>query len=349
MQFGLWVEPEMVNPDSRLYRAHPDWVYQFPGRFGTEARNQFVLDLSRDDVVQYIQSTLDNLLKTYDISYLKWDMNRPLSEPGSTALPLTQQKEVWVRHVQGVYRILAFLRKHHPHVSIETCSGGGGRVDLGVLQYTDQFWPSDNTDAYDRLRIQEGVSYIYPACAMRAWVTDSPQFVNRRAVPLTYRFHVAMMGALGIGSNISEWGPDERAEAKQLIALYKDIRHVVAFGDQYRIWSATFGSNVTDRGHRPGDWSATQFVAQDQSEAILFLAGRGAQYADLTPVFHIEGLNPETLYTVELLSIHTASPQDIGLQRYTGPRSGTAWREMGLQLWLQGDYPSAIVKFRAVQ
>lgn len=347
MKFGIWVEPEMVNRDSNLYRQHPEWVYQFPNRTSTEARNQLVLDLSRDDVVQYIQTKLEELLGNNDIAYLKWDMNRPFSEPGSTGLSLQQQQEIWVRHVQGVYRILQFIRERFPHVSVETCSGGGGRVDLGVLRYTNQFWASDNTDAYDRLRIQEGVSYVYPSCAMRAWVTDSPQFVNQRVVPLRYRFHVAMMGALGVGSNIEEWSSDEKVEARELISMYKGIRDLVASGDQYRLGSATFGMGATDRGGRPGDWSATHFVSQDKMESVLFIAGRGTQYADMTPVFHVEGLKPEKLYRLRALDVNSASPSRVGLERYGDVKSGAAWRELGIQLWLQGDYPSAVIQFEA--
>src|SRR5580704_2136802 len=209
MDFGLWVEPEMVNPDSDLYREHPDWVLNFPGRPRTEGRHQLVLNLAREDVRAYAYGFLDKLLTENDIAFLKWDYNRNWSEPGWSAVPLDEQKEVYVKYVQNLYGILAELGAKHPNVEIESCSGGGARVDLGIMHLTDEVWPSDNTDPFDRLSIQDGFSYAYPPGLMMAWVTDSPNWMNNRSTSLEYRFLSSMQGSLGIGANLNKWTPED--------------------------------------------------------------------------------------------------------------------------------------------
>ena len=257
MDFGLWVEPEMVNPDSDLYRAHPDWVMNFPGRPRSELRNQLVLNLARDDVREYIFGVLDKLATEYNIRYFKWDMNRTFSEPGWPEMPPEEQKELWVKYVWNLYAILDRLRAAHPNLEIESCSGGGGRVDLGIMRYTDVFWTSDNTEAFDRLRIQEGFSQAYTAKYMSAWVTDVPN-VNHRSTSLEYRFLVAMQGALGIGANLNKWSEEDAALATKMVALYKDIRNTVQFGDLYRLLSP-----------RQSDTTANEYVAKDGSKPLF--------------------------------------------------------------------------------
>ena len=157
MEFGLWVEPEMVNADSDLYRSHPDWVMNFPGRPRSELRNQMVLNLARDEVRDYIFSVLDKLASEYNIRYFKWDMNRSYASRAGPELPPASEREIWVKYVRNYYDILDRLRARHPQLAIESCSGGGGRIDLGVLQRVDEVWTSDNTEALDRLHIQEGL------------------------------------------------------------------------------------------------------------------------------------------------------------------------------------------------
>ena len=236
MDFGLWVEPEMVNPDSDLYRAHPDWVMNFPGRPRSELRNQLVLNLARDDVKQYISGFLDKLASEYNIRYFKWDMNRTFSEPGWPEMPPAEQQELWVKYVHNLYDIIDQLRAKHPNLDIESCSGGGGRIDLGILKRVDEVWVSDNTEAFDRLRIQEGFSQAYAPKFMSAWVTDVPN-TNGRSTPLQYRFLVAMQGALGIGANLNKWTDADSDLATNMIALYKRIRNTVQYGALYRILS----------------------------------------------------------------------------------------------------------------
>ena len=224
MDFGIWVEPEMVNPDSDLYRKHPEWAMNFPGRPRTESRNQLVLNLARDDVKQYVFGFLDKLVSENDIAFLKWDYNRNWSEPGWDAVPLDQQKEIYVRYIQNLYAILAELRRKHPGLEIESCSGGGGRVDLGILRYTDEVWPSDNTDALDRLTIQNGFTYAYAPGLMMAWVTDVPNFLDRRVIPLEFRFLVAMQGSLGIGGDLNKWTPEMMTTSARMVDFYKRVR-----------------------------------------------------------------------------------------------------------------------------
>ena len=205
MRFGLWVEPEMVNPDSDLYRSHPDWVYHFAGRTRSQYRNQLVLNLARPDVAEWVFATLDRLLSENHIEFVKWDMNRPFSEPGWPAQAGRDPERIWTDHVRSLYTVIDRLRAAHPGVDFESCSGGGGRVDLGILRRVEQVWPSDNTDAWDRVTIQEGFTQVYPPQVMSAWVTDSPNFLTGRELPLSFRFHVAMAGALGVGGDLLRW------------------------------------------------------------------------------------------------------------------------------------------------
>ena len=227
MDFGLWVEPEMVNPDSDLYRQHPDWVLNFPGRPRSEERNQLVLNLARTDVRDYVLGFLDKLLNENDIAFLKWDYNRNWSEPGWDQLPAAEQKEVYVAFTRNLYWVLGELKKRHPKVEIESCSGGGGRVDLGILQYTDEVWPSDNTDPFDRLTQQDGFTYAYTPQVMMAWVTDSPHWLNKRSTSLSYRMLSSMQGSLGIGANITKWNDEEMASVKRLIAAYHQVQPTI--------------------------------------------------------------------------------------------------------------------------
>lgn len=212
MQFGIWVEPEMVNPDSELYRAHPEWAQLQPGRKRTELRNQLVLNLAREDVQEYLWERLDALLSSAPIDYVKWDFNRCFTDAGWPGEPYPQK--LWVEHVHAFYALLDRLRAAHPGVAFESCSGGGGRIDLGVMARTDQVWTSDNTDPLDRLAIQHGFSQIHPARTMAAWVTDSPNNqLNGRVSSLRFRFVSAMAGVLGVGGDLTEWTEEELAEA----------------------------------------------------------------------------------------------------------------------------------------
>lgn len=236
MRFGIWVEPEMVNPDSELYGAHPDWVLHQPFRRRTELRNQLVLNFARPEVAAWAHTWLDRLVTGNGIDFLKWDMNRAFTEAGWPGAD--DPDRLWIDHVRAVYSIMDRLRADHPGLAIESCSGGGGRADLGILARTDQVWTSDNTDPVDRLAIQHGFTQLYPARVMSAWVTDNPAHFTGRSTPLRFRFHVAMAGVLGIGGNLSTWSPAELTEAADLIAEYREIRPTVQLGDLYRLSTA---------------------------------------------------------------------------------------------------------------
>jgi alpha-galactosidase len=326
MDFGLWVEPEMVNPDSDLYRKHPDWVLNFPGRPRTEQRTQLVLNLARPDVRAYVLGFLDKLLNENDIAFLKWDYNRNWSEPGWDQLPANEQKKVYVEFTRNLYGILAELRQRHPKIEIESCSGGGGRVDLGILRYTDEVWPSDNTDPFDRLTQQDGFSYAYPTQVMLAWVTDSPHWLNKRATSLQYRMLSSMQGSLGIGANIAKWNDEETATAKRLIAAYHQVQPTIVQGDLYRLISPRNNS----------EFSATQTVNPAKTQSVVFAFIHSTQKGRTFPTLKLEGLDPAAVYVLSSIE---------GKARAGSPTvaSGAWWMNQGLDLDpdFRGDFQAA--------
>jgi alpha-galactosidase len=323
MDFGLWVEPEMVNADSDLYRQHPDWVIRFPDRPRSELRNQMVLNLARADVKEYIFGVLDKLAGEYNIRYFKWDMNRAVSEPGWPELAATEQRKLWVDYVRNLYEIIDRLRAKHAKLEIESCSGGGGRVDLGILQRVDEVWPSDNTEAFDRLRIQEGFSQAYTAKIMSAWVTDVPN-MNGRSTPLIFRFLTAMQGALGIGANLNRWTQQDSDVATRMIALYKRIRATVQTGDLYRLSSP-----------RTNDVTANQYVSADGKQSVVFAFRHSQEYNTAAPVIYPRGLDERALYRVEAV--------DGKLLDRQPQLSGAYLMRAGINVNLRGDFDSTAV------
>lgn len=284
MRFGIWVEPEMVNPDSDLYREHPDWVLHIPGRVRSELRNQLVLNFARDDVADWAYRWLTRLVGDHAVDFLKWDMNRAFSEAGwPGAAP--DGDRLWSAYVTHLYGVLDRLRADHPGLRIETCSGGGGRVDLGILARTDQAWASDNTDAVDRLVIQHGFGQVYPARAMSAWVTDVPNQVTGRTVPLRFRFHSAMAGLLGIGGDLTHWSEEELAEGAELVAEYKKVRHLVQHGALYRLSEPL--------GDRP---TVVQYVAEDAAELLVLAWQRGPRHGSPRLPVRLPALTPGARY-----------------------------------------------------
>jgi len=331
MDFGLWVEPEMVNVNSDLYRAHPDWVMNFPGRPRTEGRNQLVLNLARTEVRDHILTLLDRLVSENDIAFLKWDYNRNWTEAGWPEVAPEDQQRLQVQYVRNLYHILAELRRRHPGLEIEGCSGGGGRIDLGIMGLTDQSWTSDNTDPYDRLTIQDGFTQAYAPSVMMAWVTDSPNWANGRETSLDYRFLSAMQGSLGIGANLDHWTEQDFATARQWIAAYKGIRGTVQRGDLYRI-----APPVPDVAT-----SATLYVSPDKGQAVLFQMLRGSMFRDNMAALPLQGLDPARRYHVRMLDgspLPEAMPQDA---------SGAYWMGQGVRLKLKGDYKGAALLFEA--
>jgi len=320
MDFGLWVEPEMVNPDSDLYRTHPDWVLNFPGRPRSEERNQLVVNLARPDVRAHVFEVLDKLLSTYNISFLKWDYNRNWSEPGWPAVAPEDEKKVYVAYVQNLYGILRELRAKHPGVEIESCSGGGARVDLGILALTDEAWPSDNTNAFDRLSIQDGFSYAYAPGLMMSWVTDS-----HKSTSLEYRFLSAMQGSLGIGANLKNWSPIDLETARKMVAQYKQVRTTVQNGALYRLISPRNGS----------EFSVTESVSLDRQQAVVFAFLHSSPMSYSTyPRIYPRGLDEKAIYRVTSL--------DGELDPETpGSASGAYWMQAGIDVNLSADFQAA--------
>ncbi|MFD5016061.1 alpha-galactosidase [Streptomyces chartreusis] len=228
LDFGLWVEPESVSPGSRLHAEHPDWIYRVDGRPARLVRNQLLLDLGRTDVQDFVIGTLDQLLGSYAIGYLKWDMNRPPTERGR---PGAGHVDLDAEHVAGYLRVLDHLRTAHPDVTVEGCAGGGARIDHMTLARTDVVWPSDNTAPLDRLSVQHGFLHAHAPHVMSSWVTDAPGVFDPRPRSLAFRFVNAMCGVLGIGADLRTWTPEERAEAARWIARYKEVRDVLHHGE----------------------------------------------------------------------------------------------------------------------
>lgn len=287
MRFGVWIEPEMVNPDSDLYRAHPDWVYRAGDRPLLTNRHQYVLDLGRPDVEAWAAETLRTVLGSADIRYLKWDMNRSITDGGR---PGDRHGREWsVQHTLAYYRLLQLIRDEFPHVTVEACSGGGGRVDNRVLGLADVVWVSDETGPRDRLRIQHGYLAAYPAHTMLSIVTHHPGLRTPDRVSLAYRFAMGMTGVLGIGTDLLAWGDDELAEAAHWVARYGEIRDVVLRG---RV--ATHGD--------PDDHRYTVEFAGPDGRVVLFVfsheAERDGIRTGLTPRVYPRLLADDRLYRV---------------------------------------------------
>lgn len=259
--FGLWLEPEMVSPDSDLYRAHPDWCIHVPERIRTECRHQLTLDLSRKDVCDYIVETVNDILHKAGISYVKWDMNRHMSELGSAGLPADRQKEMPHRYMLGLYDVMERIVTANPEVLFESCSGGGGRFDPGMLYYMPQIWTSDDTDAVERLYIQYGTSLAYPISAMGSHVSAAPNHQANRVTSLKMRGDVAMSGNFGYELDLMKFTEEEREEVKRQVKQYKELRTFIQHGDMYRLKSP-FGAN----GGKAANDTAWQFISEDGND-----------------------------------------------------------------------------------
>lgn len=312
MMFGIWIEPEMVNPPTQLLKDHPDWIYHFENRMNDTSRNQMVLNVTLPEVQEFIFNMIDDLLANYEIDYIKWDANRPISQTGIS-------RDMWYRHIEAVYDIARRVKEKYPNLLLEACASGGGRVDYGMLDSFDDFWTSDNTDAYDRLTIQRTYSYVYPIKAMRAWVTDAN---NRSTIPLTFKFHSAMMGTLGMGCNILKFTEEEMELSRQLIEEYKEIRHIIQDGDFYRL------NPITSNNYQVYEYA-------NEDEAVLFVFLPQTQISRLGACIKIRGLDADARYEFNL-------SDDLII------KSGSYLMNHGIQVKLSGDYASTIIKFKKI-
>lgn len=257
MKFGLWFEPEMVNKDSNLYRSHPDWIIHTPNRKASHSRHQYVLDFSRKEVVQYIYDAMSKVLRESNISYVKWDMNRYITECYSVAQNEKNQGRVMHEYILGVYSLYEKLTTEFPHILFESCSSGGARFDPGLLYYAPQGWTSDNTDAVERMKIQYGTSYVYPLSCMGAHVSEVPNQQVLRTTPIETRGNVAYFGAFGYELDLNELSPEEKDIVRKQVAFMKENRELLQKGTFYRLLSP-FKDDVT----------AWMVVSEDKKEAL---------------------------------------------------------------------------------
>ncbi|MGN0647381.1 MAG: alpha-galactosidase [Oscillospiraceae bacterium] len=297
MRFGLWFEPEMVSPDSDLYRAHPDWAIQIPNRPMTLCRAQYVLDMSREEVRDAIWAQMKQILDNHPISYIKWDMNRQLTELGSAVLPATRQKELWHRYVLGVYDLMERLVTEYPDLLLENCSGGGARFDPGMLYYSPQIWSSDDTDARERLRIQYGASLFMPPSAMGAHVSVCPNHATGRNTPFDTRANVAMNGTFGYELDVTKLSDEDKAAIPEQIHRYHRYSHLVRNGLQYRLGDPFGGSACAAQMHN--DWDAWIYVAEDGSEALFTFVQITAEANLRSRKIALAGLQPDAQYQFE--------------------------------------------------
>ena len=314
--FGLWIEPEMVCANTALYAAHPDWVLSIPGRAPATGRSQLVLDMGRPGVVDYLYDLFHRLLAEHDIAYIKWDMNRNLTDVYSRALPPERQGEAAYRYMLGLYSLLDRLTRDFPQVLFEGCAGGGGRFDAGMLYYCPQIWCSDDTDAIHRIKIQYGTSFGYPPCAMGSHISASPNHQTGRSTLLSTRAVVAMAGTFGYELDLQKLTADEKEMVKAQIVRYKQLQPLLLEGRCERLTDA-----VTDTC-----FTAWQFTAPDRSRAAVSVVVIDPQ-ANPWPIhIRLRGLDPQALY-------HESLTERV----YTG----AALCHAGLTLpIMQGDYPA---------
>lgn len=288
MKFGLWFEPEMVNKDSDLYRAHPDWILHAPQRASCHGRNQYVLDFSRKEVVDCIYDMMYKILSESKISYIKWDMNRSITECYSVALPADRQGEVFHRYILGVYDLYDRLTTAFPQILFESCASGGGRFDPGMLYYAPQGWISDDTDAAERVRIQYGTSMCYPISSMGSHVSVVPNHQLNRITSLHTRANVAYFGTFGYELDLNKLTDEEIAEVKAQIIFMKEYRELIQFGNFYRLKSPFDGNETV--------WMT---VSEDKRKALVFwYRERNVVNAEFTRV-RLQGLDPDLIYKNE--------------------------------------------------
>jgi alpha-galactosidase len=287
LKFGLWFEPEMVNKDSDLYRAHPDWILATPGRSSSPSRNQYVLDFSRIEVVDYIFSLMEKVLSDAKISYVKWDMNRYITECYSQATNSAGQGKVFHEYILGVYNLYERLITKFPYVLFESCSSGGARFDPGMLYYAPQAWTSDNTDAIERLKIQYGTSFVYPISCIGAHVSSVPNQQVRRITPIETRANVAFFGTFGYELDLRLLVDEEKEKIREQVQHYKAHRELISKGNFYRI-SSPFEENITS-------WI---IVSEDKSEAIAAYFKLLNVANDCFKRFRLKGLNCNKQYMI---------------------------------------------------
>ena len=317
LMFGLWFEPEMISPDSDLYRAHPDYCLHVDGRERTLARNQLILDLSREDVQDYVIKAVSDILSDSQIDYVKWDMNRNMTEAFSALREPAGQMETQHRYMLGLYRVLEEITERFPNILFEACSGGGGRFDPGMLYYMPQVWTSDNSDGISRLKIQYGTSFVYPVCTMGAHVSAVPNHQTGRVTGMQLRGDVAMAGNFGFELDLAKLSPEEIETAAELVRQVKNVRPLTQNGTFYRLISP-FES----------EYAAWQFVSENKDEALLCVYHM-LSTPNMPPIrIRMTGLDTDGIYESDF-----------------GTYSGDQLTKIGLWVSLPTDFSSSVNHF----
>jgi alpha-galactosidase len=350
MEFGIWVEPEMVNRDSDLFRAHPGWIMNFPGKESSEWRNQLILNFAREDVREWAWTWLDDLLGGHNIKYLKWDMNRYFSEPGWPEKPIDEQREIWVRYARNVLELYRRIQEKYPRVILENCSSGGARIDLAMAGVSDMVNPSDNADPLDNLKIFEGYTQVFLPKTSGRGIGVVPNGINGRVTPMKYRAYMGMLGTFILGDNLFNYTEAEMTEAAGYIKTYKEIRETTQNGDLYRLESAY---------NRP--WAVFEFVRRDRSEAVIFVFGQSLQFRKILPRIRLRGLDPEALYRVKGLQdpgpynrLHLSDQRLSGVSAGDIPEgrsreySGKMLMQLGVEAALMGDFDCLLLRFNKI-
>ena len=295
IKFGIWIEPEMTNTTSELYEKHPDWVLKAPERDVVTGRGgtQLVLDLANPEVQDFIFKVVDDLMtENPEIDYIKWDANMPVTNHGSQYLPKDRQSHLYIEYHRGFAAVCDRIRAKYPDLTIQACASGGGRANWGVLPWFDEFWVSDNTDALQRVRMQWGTSYFFPAIAMASHISATPNHTVFRTTSLKYRIDVAMSGRLGMEIQPRNMTQEERDLCRKAISEYKEIRHVVQLGDIYRLVSPYDDHNM----------ASMMYVSQEKSEAVFYWWKTETFYDDHLPRVKMAGLDPDRMYKVRELN-----------------------------------------------
>ena len=300
MDFGIWVEPEMISEDSDLYRAHPDWAMRIPGKPHSTGRNQMLLDLTRTEVQDYIIGAMSEVFSSAEISYVKWDYNRNFTDVYSASLPKIQQGEVAHRYILGLYRVMNTLTKEFPQILFEGCASGGNRFDLGILSYFPQIWASDDTDAYRRGLIQNGYSYAYPQSTYTCHVSDVPNHQTLRRTPIDTRFNVAAFGVTGYECNLCDLCKSDFNEIRTQVDFLKKNRRLLQYGRFFRKSSFDEGQILS--------WT---IASKDGSEAVSLLMQGLATPNEHQDVLYPRGLNEDVKYHIENVA-HTYDIRAMG-------------------------------------
>lgn len=342
LKFGIWIEPEMINEDSDLYRKHPDWALKMPGRRPNRARNQLVLDMSRPEVIDYLYGRISDLLGNNNIEYVKWDMNRSIADAYSAALPADRQGEVLHRYMLGVYDLMDRVTTSFPDVLLEGCSGGGARFDAGILCFSPQIWTSDDTDPIHRINIQYGTSFGYPVSTMGAHVSASPNHQTGRTTPIYTRAVVAMSGTFGYELDPGMLSDAEKAEIREQIAIFKKHYDLIQNGLYYRLTAIN-----------EDYYEAWQFASADGSEALLNVVVTNTQPNPTLMNIKLRGLDPDAVYEMIDESMKEVV-ENIYVSRadneFRNIFTGEALMNAGYTLqWAYGDYPASQLYFRKIK